>query len=320
MAITGAVTLAHIAQVEKNDITRGILMDLLRNSDLAKVVPFVTKKRLNIQGQRVNTLPDIAFRALNEGYTPSIGDTIPFQDNMSFLGGSLKIDTQMDDLDPESVIEDPRVMQLKLKNTALAFTFSRYFIWGDKAVSMKQFNGVNKMVSNMPSAQTVSLSAAFDVTATVANSRKLIDKLHEMDDLVGGADAWLMNRLLKLGIGRALRNSSLLDTTTDAFGRKFMTLLNGKVIDVGLQKDQATEVIGNAYGAGSNETLLYAVKWGTTDGLCGIQKNLPKPKDKGEDPDSPTRIFEIDWGLMLWANSRFCISKLTGILDPSLWT
>src|SRR5574341_1885773 len=325
MAITGAVTLADIARVEKDDLTRGVIQDLLRQSDLLKVVPFVTKKRLDFQGQRWDTLPSSGFRAANEGYAASAGTTTPFTEAVYFLGGDVKIDRQYDDLDPESVIEDPRVTQTKMKNRSVASTFNFYFINGDHATTLKEFEGIKKRLSNMPSRQRLSIGTAFDPTATDANRKRLIYFLRQMEDLVGGADAWLMNRDLKLGLQRVLMETpGMLTTTRDAYKRSWQTLFGhgDKIVDVGLKSDQATEIIANNYGTGSNETLLFAVRFGD-DGLVGVQKGklaAYDPLNGGEDPAVPVHIIRIDWAVGLWAGSQYCVAQLAGLKDPTQWT
>lgn len=321
MAITGALTLAEIARVTQSKPSRGIMQGLLRYSDLLKVVPWKTLNTLEVKGQRYDTLPTVAFRGLNEGYTPGGGTTTPFANGMSFLGGSLKIDEQLLNLPPDQFIEHPRVTQVKMKLIAMSIAFGYYFIWGSKGNAEKEFNGINALVSNLPSRQTLSFGTNLDVTASAANSQTFINKLYELNDLVGGADLFLMNRKMRLGTRRALQKSGLLTTQKDAFDREWDTLFNAKIVDAGVSDPVTateTEIIPDDYNS-TNNTIVYAVKFGE-DALQPVQKNTLSMKDKGEDPDTPTHIYEIDWGVTLHNSSRYSIAKGTGILDPRDWS
>lgn len=143
---------------------------------------------------------------------------------------------------------------------------------------------------------------------------------------VGTSGAILMNRDLYLGVARVLRRLGLLDTTQDSFNREFSAFDGVPLIDVGLKSDQSTEIILNTYGASSNETRMFAVRFGMDDGLVGIQLNKPDAYDPiaaGEGAGNvtgPQKLLRIDWWTGLAGYGSYYAARLTGILAPASWT
>jgi hypothetical protein len=241
-----------------------------------------------------------------------------------------------------------------MKIKAIAYEFNNLFVNGDHAVNVDMPEGVNKRIAAyLPTRQSLATpSAAYDVTVDAAHEHKFIDLLHALIDLAGlrgapmvyprssGANgkgaargykqgALLMNRDTYLGVEKVLRRLGLLDTTQDNFGRTFDTFADVPLVDVGLKGDQSTELIANSYGAGTNETRVYAVRLAEQegdDGLAAIQLNTPEAYDPvaaGETPPSnsgPQKALRIDWwvGLAGWGSSY--AARLTGVKDPTQWT
>lgn len=204
-----------------------------------------------------------------------------------------------------------------MKIRALAYEFNNNFINGDHAVDVDQPEGINKRIASyLPSRQSISIGTAFDVTASAANMHKLVDFFHEGVELAGlrsapmikpkrgdkqpaKTGAILLNRGMYLGFGRVLRRLGLLSTTQDAYGRLFESFAGIPLIDVGLKADKSTEVILDTYGAASNETRVFFVRFGD-DAFTGMQLNTPEPYDPikaGEgagNTTGPQKIKRID--------------------------
>jgi hypothetical protein len=211
------------------------------------------------------------------------------------------------------------------------------------------FEGLNKRIASyLPPRQSISIGTAYDCTADSAHEHKLIDALHNLIDLAGlrkaptinvgkgkqgnasapmaKQGALLMNRDMYLGVAKVLRRLGLLDTTQDGYGREFASFDGVPMIDVGIKditESSANEIIANNYGPFSNETRVYAVRFGMDDGLTAVQLNTPDAYDPlggAEKTTGPQKLLRIDWWVGLAGFGSYYAARLTGIKDPTQWT
>ena len=244
----------------------------------------------------------------------------------------------------DNVVEDIKKTQTNMKLRSMAYAFNDEFINGDHATNVDSPEGLNKRIASyLPSRQSLSIGTAFDVTLNVASEHKLIDYIHDLMDRAGLRDApmvqvkkgdkqpartgaLLMNRDMYLGFGRVARRAGVLMTTQDSWGRLFDSFAGVPIIDVGLKPDKSTEIITNTYGGSSNETRIFAVRFGEEDGLTGIQLNSLDAYDPiaaGEGAGNvtgPQRLLRIDWWHGYAGYGSYYASRLTGVLTPVSWT
>lgn len=311
-----AMTIADYAKQEVQPLKKYILENLLRFSDLMSLVPMKKVDSLSVIVTRWNSLPSVDYRRVNGTYTESTGTLEQVSEGLYGLGGEIKFDRVFDLV--KNHIEDPAKTHTDMKIRALAYEFNNNFINGDHAVDVDQPEGINKRIASyLPTRQSLSIGAAFDVTASAANMHKLVDYFTDAVDLAGlrsapmikpkrgdkqpaKTGAILMNRGMYLGFGRVLRRLGLLNTTQDAYGRTFDSFAGVPMIDVGLKADKSTEIILDTYGAASNETRVFFVRFGD-DAFTGMQLNTPEPYDPikaGEghgNTTGPQRLKRIDW-------------------------
>lgn len=342
-----ALSLADLARAETDPLKKMVMMNLIRYSDLMSLVPFEEWESLTAIVTRWKTMPTVAFRKINAGYTESTGSTEQVSEGLYALGGDVQYDRVFEMV--KNVIEDPKKTQTNMKTKAIAYAFNNYFINGDHASDVDGFEGLNKRIATyLPSRQSVSIGSAFDVTASTANEHKFIDSLHNIVDLAGlrkaptiypgkngkqgnanvpmaKQGALLMNRDTLLGVAKVLRRLSLLDTTQDNYGREFDSFDGVPMIDVGVKDiaETSNEIITNAYGSGTNETRIFAVRFGMDDGLTGVQLNNPDvydPLDGAEKTTGPQKLLRIDWWCGLAGFGSYYAARLTGVKDPTAWT
>jgi len=303
-------------------------MNLLRYSSLMELVPFETVGSLNVVGVRWSTLPTAGFRKINEGWTEGSGETEQVEWAVKGLGGDVDIDKVFDKV--TNYIEDPAVTQINMKSKAVAYQFNYYAIKGSPTVDADGFYGLEYFVDQLPSRQKLCLGTAgtpYDATADTAHEHGFLDGLHELNDLVGGASAFICNRKRRWGVGRVLRRAGLLDTGKDQFDRTVYEFAGAPIIDAGLQRDQSTEIITDTEDpgdGGDDTTSIYAVRFGGDDGLLGIQlDNLAAYWVGGDDHEleaKPVRRSRIDWWCGLAAMGEYCVARLYNIEPASSWT
>jgi hypothetical protein len=320
-----AVTLVDYAKQSKDPLRKGFIMDLLRYSDLLKLVPFDTVSGLQVSGTRWQTLPTAGFRKIGAGYTEGTGTVEDVLETLVALGGDVKIDRFL--TGNANVIEDPLTTQMRMKAKAVAFQFNDSFINGDQAVDQDAFEGLKKRNANMPARMTIDLAAAGDSLKVLASStteHQFIDAIHQANKFVDGATHIFSNETVYLGLGQVARRLNLFQTLTDAIGRTWNSISSGSAIlpfvDVGLKGDKSTEIITNTENpgdGGNDSTSIYVVRMDDDDGLHGIlleghEFDVYDPLDGGEMESGPQYLRRIDAGVGLFNLSQFVICRVKG--------
>lgn len=270
---------------------------------------------------------------MNEGYSQVKGNTKDESWEPRFYGGDIQIDVQMENV--ENAIESETSLQTKMVLSGIAHDWTYDFISNTPAINAKGMYGLQYLCQNFQNSKMQifvdsnanNTGTALDVTNSAANINKFVNAVHKAMKYVGsdkpGKVYIYLNEWLYLGISAALRQSGLLQTTTDAFGREFNSFNGAPLIDVGLKSDQVTEVIGTTEGTGAASTSLYVVRWDNSDGAIGVQKGVMKVYDplKGAEMESlPAHLLRVDWGTMIVPRSDYCIARVGGIMNPSSWT
>lgn len=310
------VTLVDYLKLVTHDpLKKGFIADLLRYSDLLRMVPITKEEGFQVNGHRWQTLPSSGFRKIGGGYTESTGTTEPVAETMAVLGGDIKVD--------KLLVGKQLALQSRMKAKSVAFAFNYNFINGDHAVDPDCFEGLKKRVSNMPARMTIDLATAGDslkVLADAASEQTYLDALHKAIKYVDGAGAFLCNENTFLGLGRVLRRLGLLETYTDAYGKKWNAFAGVPFVDVGLKADKSTEIITDTEDpgdAGNDSTSIYTVNFDTVEGLHAIELesgglDVYDPLNGGEMEAGPQYLRRIDWPVGLFNLSQYCICRIKG--------
>lgn len=301
-----AVTLNEMLKVAKTDYAAMIIQDLLRKSDVFKLLPVADVQGLRIVGTRWQTLPTTGKRKIGGGYTEATGAVEAVEETLSIYGGDVQIDRIFTKV--PSLFQDELSLQTDMLTESVARSVNNDLINGDHGVDPDGFEGLKKRVANMPARYTITLESGgvtLDVLASSANQQKFIDALHKAKKFIGGAvDAWLCNETAFVGFGQTLRRMALLDTTQDNYDRTWEAFAGGKLVDVGLKQDLSTDIILNTEGTDSLSSSIYGVKFGDETGLNAIQLagTDPMPYDPltgGEKESTPGYLRRVDWALGL---------------------
>jgi len=330
-----AYTLSQLSKIETEPLRKGIIMNILRYAKLMEWLPFENVGALRSVAVRWTELPDVSFRGINMGYTGSEGQYEQVYESVYGFGGEIEFDRVFEKI--QNTIVDPKTDQVNQKMKALGFTFNDYFINGDHATDPDAFEGLKKRVSLLPSRQTVGFagasSAALDPTASTANARTFVDTFEKAMYRTnsGQVNAILCNEGIKWGLGKVLRyvgvsGGNWLDMTKDSFDREYPTYKGVPLIDVGLKKDQVTEIITEtevAGDAGADATSIYFVSFGIEDGLTGIQLaplEVYDPLNGGERESKPTKLTRIDWWIGMAGFGSYGLTRAWNVEGAANWT
>ena len=312
-------------------------MNMLRDAKLMEVIPWHDVNSFTSIAVRWKTLPSVAFRTINAGYTPSEGDVEQVWESVFVLGGEIKYDRLFEKVKGNSIV-DFKKLHTDMKLKALALQFNNYLINGDHGSDPDGFEGLKKRVTNMPSRQLVGFAgasaAALDPTASVANGRAFFNKFEEMHYKTNGGNvnAILCNEGIYYGMGAVARyiqatGGNMLSVTKDSFDRDITTWKGAPLIDTGLLKDQTTEIITEtevAGDAGADATSIYMLSFDEMQGILGIQ--LPPglevydPLNGGEQESTPTKLLRVEWPLGLAGFGSYGFVRGWNVEGASNWT
>lgn len=330
-----AVTLAHLAKIETESLKKAVLINLLRWMKVTEILPFENVDALTTIAVRWQTLPDVANRAINQGYTASEGDTEQVYESVYAFGGDINFDRVFEKV--KNTIKPMKQLQIEMKLAAMALHFNNLFINGDHASDPLGLEGLKKRIDSYPSRQTVyfatSSGAGLDPTASVANGRAFFDKAEELCYVTnsGQVGALFMNEKLMYGFGRVARyiqasGGNFLDVTKDSFERVIPTFKGARMIDMGLKKDQFTEIITNTEAGGdstANTTSIYAASFNMEQGITGIQlSDLEQydPLNGGEQESLPAKLYRLEWWCGLAGFGSYGVARGRNLKGANGWT
>jgi len=336
------IALTDYANLIKRPGDLGVFKDLFRMSDVLKVFPVVEVGSLTVRGLKWDTLPSTAFRKIGGSYTESRGTTKPTEDFLAIHGGRFSSDIAYDDLKGQQMFRDPVDQQWEMFEVAMERVLMEHVINGSIDDDPDSFNGLYKRTTDpekINAACTVDLATGGDslkILADAASAQKFFQDgldplLYQMGLYNGNSKGVLfMNSTMILAIQAAARLTGWSINVVDMFEKKWLEYRGNLFIDVGLQRDQATEIITNAYDpgdGGADSTRIFAVRLtAPTDtddplealndpgvsGLTLVQAGMMKRL--GPEPSELTQVlYGIEWKLgMAHVGDTRCIGLLKG--------
>jgi hypothetical protein len=286
------ITLNDYASLIKDEMAQGLFMNMQRANDVLKIFPVVEVGALVVRGSRWDVLPSHDFRKLNADFNESTGSLKPVEDKLAIYGGKFSEDEAFEQMKNE-LFRDPVEQQFAMHSKAIERGLMHHLVNGDIDTEPDGFDGLYKRISDtsyFAAAQTVSASGTTDalkVHASATNSQSFLDKQDEgiyQAGLFGVPEAGvpkgaiLMNKNSYLGIQKAARLASYSLYVRDLLGYTWNTYRDLPLIDVGLQRDKSTEIIGNTYDpgdGGDDSSRIFIVRFSEPDG------NIESPGSDG---------------------------------------
>jgi len=260
-------------------------------------------------------LPGIAFRGINESFTPSTGLINPQAEALRIGGGDLDVDRALIKMyGPQR-----RAQEETMKVKALAAEVSRVLIKGDSTTQPREFDGLQARL-------VVGGSQVISAGTTDGGDNLSMFKLDQLIAAVAGPNKRLwMNKTMSLRLTQAARTAAVggyINFTLDQFGRQVPTY-NGIPIDVPYPENDGTEPLafdeqGDIAGTpgGTTSTSIYCVSLG--DGyLRGIQNGAIDVRDLGEIDDSPVLRTRVEWLVSLVLENPKAAARYGGISNAA---
>ena len=322
-----AWTLVDLSQVETDTLRKSVIDTLLMESNVMQVVPWETIGQLATTIVRIQDLPSVGFRKINEGYSSTEGHFEQKVENISLMGCYMDCDKAI--ARAKNTIADARAITQVMALKGTAYHFNDKFINGDPATDPEEFKGLQKRVDDVYADGFTEQyidnagTSGDGVLLSSAESHNFLNKLDQLIYSIKGhnPDFLLMNKKMLLALRAILRKEKLLDNTKDMFDRVVDVYQGCRLVDIGIKRDQTTEIITNTEtleAAGAAEsTSIYAVKFGIGELLWGIQEYPLEVTDKGELEATPVYRTELDWPLGLALADPRAIGRLYGVIPDS---
>lgn len=298
------VEAAKIAANNGEDKKAGVIMTFAESSPLLRAMPVIGINGNSYAYVREGVLPAVGFRAVNQAYTESTGQTETRTEVLKLIGGDLDVDRFLVSTNGTNV----RTTHERMKATSLAQTIGLKLIKGDTQTDPLEFDGIQTRTGGIDptdTAQTVDMNGA-------VLSMKVLDEAVDLVDSSIGQKVLVMSQAMRRNIGTYLRSSgTAVEMSRDQFGQPLMSYNGMPILIADQNGDQAA--LGFNEGAGT-ETSIYCCALGPS-GLHMIQSGGIDVRDLGELDTSPVFRTRVEWYTGLVDEHPRCISRLYGIIN-----
>ena len=335
-------TLAQYAKLEKQPLRKGVLIGLAQEGVIADLITWRNIPTLSETGTRYDAVPSPAFIPLDGTISESTVDGHQIQHSVYRLALHMDIPVPLED-NTTDLIAKPSAQQTKLAIKGAAYVINDQFINGDQGSNPDGFDGINKFVANLASAQTVNYAPGGTNTEidlytgpyTSAKGQALLDTMHQAMNACEGhmPTAAFANNEFLLAFESVLRKEQMMGLDYDwrdralevsdprrslntASTKPAFSYRNVPFFNLGFKGDQSTRVIGNTYTEGGSTTghgtRVFFIKQ-TEEDLEGIQNDPLQVRPIGLLQSKDSYRFRLTWtlGLALWGPRA--IVKMQGI-------
>jgi hypothetical protein len=305
-----AMTLAEAAKLSNDMLLQGVVETVIKDSPVLRILPFIEIVGNGLTYNREDDLSSIDFYDVGDTWAESTPTFDQHTANLKIMGGDADVDNFL--RSTRSNIQDLEAAVIELKSKALKNKFEETFIYGDTAVSTKQFDGLKKLIDTGSSGDQLIAAGAAGATLT-------LDMVDELIDAVKGGrpDILLMSRRSRRKINALVRASGgMMETDRDRWGN-FVELWDGIPLGVSdwvLDTHVVSGSIETATTGGACSTI-YALQLGE-GALCGLTApgHLTVERVGSLETKDATRT-RIKWYVSLALFSTVKAAALIGVQD-----
>lgn len=315
-----AITLTESAKLSENDLQRGVIETFIEMNPILDRIPLMPIEGNAYAYNEEATLPGVAFRAVNTGYTESTGTVNQKTESLKILGGDADVDKfiQM----TRSNLNDQRAVQTRLKVKAASYTFTDTFFNGNATTTPEEFDGLKTRLTGAQVISTATNGAAINTDDTTRHA--FFDKLDELVASVPGLNGtngaiYANNLVISKMRSAARRISADVFVETDINGKRVIMWQGIPFLDPGADASGAlvlpqTETQGSSAVASS----IYAVKYGESEddqAVTGLTNGGVQVYDLGELETKPALRTRIEFYCGVGVFGGKAAARLTGVLN-----
>lgn len=292
-------------------VERAFIEMFAEKSDLIAALPLVAAPGGAYRYDREAALPGVAFRGINESYTPTTGVINPLVEQTFIAGGEIKVDKAL----IRRFGEKRRAREEKMQVKALVRTITSKVINGSNASQVREFDGIKTRLTG--TALTANSASSGGAALSLYNLDRAIDKVMEPTHI-------MMSKAMRTRLTQAGRNTGVggyVAQTKNDFGQT-ITSYRGLPILVGYEDEVNDTVLFPfdevASGGGSAVTTSIYVASMKEGMFSGLQVAPMEVKDMGEIDASPHYLTRIEWDFGICIEHPSALHRLTSITDAAI--
>lgn len=310
-----AYTLTEAAKLSQNTLARGVVQTFVQESAILDRIPLMTIRGNGYTYNAEATLPGVEFRAVNASYSESTGTVNQRTENVVILGGVSDVDRFL--VMTRGDLNDLRAEATRGKVKAASYKFQNEFINGDVSVDANGFDGLKRRLTGGQVIDTATNGMPILGTDAAAQ-HAFLDRVDELLAAVPGATDLYMNAPVLAKLKSSARRLTILDQTTDTFGKTIATYNGVRLHDIG-NKGDGNPIIPQTETQGSrtDASSIYAVRWGNDEndgGVTGLTNGGVMVDDLGLIAEKPVyrTLVEFYCGVALFGGKA--AGRLRGVL------
>ena len=308
-----AMTLTEAAQWTTNQVKRGILEQIVKDSQIMAKLPFQEVTGNALQYQREASMPTAEFHDVNEVWAESTGTTTQQTAALKILGGDADLDNFI--LATRSDKNDIRAETIAEKAKAVKHAFLTKFWYGDTAASTKEFDGVHKMfLDSSMSAQQIHEGAGGVGAALKASDMDLaVDLVRD-----GAPDLIVTTRNIRRRMKQYLRSKLNVELNFQSYSQDVMSW-NGIPITYDDFLLQTETITGTTYSASTGGVTgsVFFLSFGAKE-LSGLQNGGMETIKIGQVQNKDAMRWRIKWYVSLALFRTIREALIDGVTDVAM--
>lgn len=308
MAVVSLAEAAKAARDQGNTLQASIIEIFALRSGLLRKMPFQDIPGWGIIYNQEGVLPGIAFRNVNEAYTPSVAVLNPASEQLKIAGGEIQVDKFIMAGAPEE-----RGIQESMQSKAMADTLQYKFMKGNSSTSIKEFDGFERRLP-------VAGPNVIDNSAVDGGGALSFAKIDELLDNVEGANTLFMLKKTRRRMTEFLRGSgTAIVMKIDEFGRQVETYGGAEIVladEFGVTASLTNTEVGVG-GSTATATSIWAMRL-ELGYVHAINNGMMRVSDLGEMQSTPAMLTRNEWYVSPVIKHPRAISRLRGILTSTV--
>jgi hypothetical protein len=260
-----SLSLVEAAKLSNDVLLKGIIETTIKDSPVLQVLPFVEINGNALTYNRENGMATVNWYDVGDTWVESTPTFTQLTATLKILGGDADVDNYIKRT--RSNVQDIEAAIIELKAKSLRHEFERGFVYGDTAVSTKQFDGLAKCINTAVASDQVIAAGATGATLTLAMIDQLIDAIKG-----GKPQLLLMSRRSRRKLTQLVRAASaqLLEFGKNSYG-EWTQYYNGIPIGISDWILDTHTLVGSVETAytGAACSTIYAMQFGE-GALCGV--------------------------------------------------
>jgi hypothetical protein len=300
------LTITEWAKLNPQPLASGIVEVFARTNPVLELLPFINIAGSAYKYNQEQTLPGVAFRDFNNGYSESTGVVNPVIETLTILGGDSDFDIAQ--VAMQTGNNDIRAAYDGMKAKSLSLEWLKTFLHGSTATDPLSFDGLQRRLTGE---QVIAAGAnGGDLQLTMLD--ELIDAVRDTPSIL------LMNRPMRRKVNALIRAAgSAIETVSDSFGRQVQAYAGIPIGSIDrTPSDGEIMPFAETMGTSNSTASIYAVAFGI-DNVHGIQTQPMDVRDLGELEVKPAFRTRIEWYSGFTVKHGRAAARLAGINQPA---